>query len=246
MTKPQIRRSLQSAFQMIEQVLGPKRLLTDPVTVEAYAADETPRRCVPLGVVFPYTHEDTMHLVRIANEFKLPLVARGAGSGNVGGALPVPGSLVVSFERMNCILEFDADNRVMVVQSGVITAEIDARARSQELFYPPDPGSAAFCRIGGNIATNAAGPHSLKYGVTGNYVLGLRAVTGDGKSLHTGCRTTKSVVGYDLTRLLVGSEGTLALITEATLRLLPEPATSATLQACYRSSADTCAAVSRV
>jgi len=246
MIKSEIRRSFQSAAQIIEQLLGPERLFVDPVTVETYAADETPQHCVPAGVVFPYSHEDVMNLVRVANEYKLPLVARGAGSGNVGGALPVPGALVVSFECMNRILEFDADNRVMVVQSGAITGEIDARARSRGLFYPPDPGSAAFCRIGGNIAMNAAGPHSLKYGVTRDYVLGLRAVAGDGKSLRTGCRTSKGVVGYDLTRLLVGSEGTLALVTEATLRLLPAPTTSATLQACYRNSADACAAVSRV
>jgi D-lactate dehydrogenase len=147
---------------------------------------------------------------------------------------------------MQRIIEFNPADRLMRVEAGVITAEIDRLARGHGLFYPPDPGSAPYCRIGGNLAMNAAGPRALKYGGTRDYVLGLRAVGGDGRALVSGCRTTKGVVGYDLTRLLVGSEGTLALITEATLRLLPAPAAVGTLRVCYDGSASACDAVQRV
>jgi D-lactate dehydrogenase len=228
------------------EVLGATRVQTEPHVLELYAGDEGPRRCVPLAVTFPTRHDDVAALVRIANEFRMPLVARGGGSGNVGGALPTHGSIVVSFECMRRVIEFSPAERLIVVESGVPTAEIDARARTHRLFYPPDPGSAPYCRIGGNIGTNAAGPRAVKYGVTRDYVLGLRAVAGDGRTLVTGYRTSKGAVGYDLTRLLIGSEGTLALITEATLRLVPAPAKVGTLRACYESGASACAAVARV
>ncbi len=230
----------------LADALGTARVQTEPQVLELYAADEGPRRCTPLAVAFPARHEDVVALVRVANEFGVPLVARGGGSGNVGGALPAHGSVVVSFECLRRVIEFSAAERLIVVESGVPTAEIDARARTAGLFYPPDPGSAPYCRIGGNIGTNAAGPRAVKYGVTRDYVLGLRAVAGDGRTLVTGYRTSKGSVGYDLTRLLVGSEGTLALITEATLRLAPAPAKVATLRACYESGATACAAVARV
>ncbi|MHB1203793.1 MAG: FAD-binding oxidoreductase, partial [Acidithiobacillus sp.] len=195
---------------------------------------------------FPSGHAEVQAIVRIARRHGLPLVARGAGSGNVGGALPVPGSAVISFECMQRVLDFHAADRYATVEAGCITGEIDALARSHGLFYAPDPGSSPYCRIGGNLAMNAAGPHAVKYGVTRDHVLALRAVTGAGEELCCGTRTSKGVVGYDLTRLLVGSEGTLALITEATLRLLPAPEARATLRACYADSASACAAVQRV
>jgi D-lactate dehydrogenase len=147
---------------------------------------------------------------------------------------------------MNRMLEFDPDNRIMVVESGVVTEEVDRLARTAGLFYPPDPGSGAYCRIGGNLAMNAAGPRAVKYGVTRDFVLGVKAVTGDGKTIVTGCRTTKGVTGYDLTRLLIGSGGTLALITEATLKLLPAPEAVATLRLCFDSSRAATEAVARV
>lgn len=235
-----------AAQRALVGALGATRVQLDPAILELYASDEGPRRCTPLAVAFPTQHEDVVALMQVANTFGLPIVARGGGSGNVGGALPTPGSIVVSFECMRRVLEFSPGERIMVVETGVPTAEIDQLARTHDLFYPPDPGSAPYCRIGGNIAMNAGGPRAVKYGVTRDYVLALRAVAGDGRTLATGSRTTKGVVGYDLTRLLVGSEGTLALITQATLKLLPAPATTGTLRACYESGAAACAAVSRI
>jgi D-lactate dehydrogenase (quinone) len=235
-----------AAQRALIAALGATRVQLEPEMLELYASDEGPRRCTPLAVVFPTGHDDVVALMQVANTFRLPVVARGAGSGNVGGALPVPGSIVASFECMRRVLDFSPDERIMIVETGVPTAEIDRLARTRGLFYPPDPGSAPYCRIGGNLAMNAGGPRAVKYGVTRDYVLGLRAVAGDGRTLVTGARTTKGVVGYDLTRLLVGSEGTLALITQATLKLLPAPPEIGTLRACYESGAAACAAVARV
>jgi D-lactate dehydrogenase (quinone) len=235
-----------SVLAALQQALGAERVFTDEATLALYSADETPRQVKPAVVIFPTSHEQVVDLVKIAHTNRVPLVARGAGSGNVGGAMPVENGLVVSFECMNRILEFDVENRLMVVQPGVVTGHIDELARTKGLFYPPDPGSGTYCRIGGNLAMNAAGPRAVKYGVTRDYVLGLRAVTGDGREIRTGCRTTKGVTGYDLTRLLIGSEGTLALITEATLKLLPVPEGIATLRLCYASNQAALAAVQRV
>jgi glycolate oxidase subunit GlcD len=233
------------ALAAFRSALGTDRVFDDPATRELYAQDETPRHVVPDAVLFPASHDDMVALVQIAYQHRIALTPRGAGSGNVGGALPAPGSVVVSFECMRRVLEFDPDNRLIVVEAGVVTEEIERIARSAGLFYPPDPGSSAYCRIGGNLAMNAAGPRAVKYGVTRDFVLGLRAVTGSGQEIRTGCRTTKGVTGYDLTRLLVGSEGTLALITEATLKLLPAPEAVATLRICYASNRSALDAVSR-
>ncbi|HRK78728.1 MAG TPA: FAD-linked oxidase C-terminal domain-containing protein [Thiobacillus sp.] len=235
-----------SVLAAFRSALGADRVFDDAITRTLYAHDETPRHVEPEAVLFPASHADVAALVRIAFEHGIALTPRGAGSGNVGGALPAPGSVVVSFECMRRVLEFDPDNRLIVVEPGVVTEDIDRIARGAGLFYPPDPGSSAYCRIGGNLAMNAAGPRAVKYGVTRDYVLGLRAVTGSGQEIRTGCRTTKGVTGYDLTRLLVGSGGTLALITEATLKLLPAPAAVATLRACFASNRAALDAVGRV
>jgi len=227
-------------------VLGGERLIDDPMSLALYASDETPRACTPAAVAFPMSHAEVAALVRIAHREGLPLVPRGAGSGNVGGALPAPGSLVVSFECMQRVLEFRPEDRYIVVEPGVITEEIDRIARSAGLMYAPDPGSGAYCRIGGNLAMNAAGPRCVKYGATRDHVLGLRAVTGDGREIRAGSRTSKYATGYDLTHLLVGSEGTLALITEATLRLVPAMEQIVTLRLCFASNRAACEAVQRV
>ncbi len=234
------------ALAAFRSALGADRVFDDADTRALYASDETPRRIEPDAVLFPASHDDVAALARIACEHRISLTPRGAGSGNVGGALPAPGSVVVSFECMRRVIEFDPDNRLIVVEPGVVTEEIDRIARSVGLFYPPDPGSSPYCRIGGNLAMNAAGPRAVKYGVTRDFVLGLRAVTGTGEEIRTGCRTTKGVTGYDLTRLLVGSEGTLALITEATLKLLPAPEAVATLRVCFASTRTALDAVRRI
>jgi D-lactate dehydrogenase len=230
----------------LRAALGPDRACDDPQTRELYATDDTPGRCLPEVVLFPHSHSEVQAIVALARRHHLPLVARGAGSGNVGGAQPVPGSAVVSFECMQRILDYVPAERRITVEAGCITGALQAHVERDGLFYPPDPGSSPYCRIGGNLAMNAAGPHAVKYGVTRDYVLGLRAVTGTGETLCTGVRTSKGVVGYDLTRLLVGSEGTLALITEVSLRLLPKPEGRATLRAAFASTASACAAVARI
>jgi len=235
-----------SVLAEFRAALGESRVFDDPATVALYSSDETPKRVTPAAVLFPNHHDHVEALVQIALAHRVPLVARGAGSGNVGGALPVVNGIVVSFECMQRVLEFDPDNRLIVVEAGVTAETIDTLARTVGLFYPPDPGSGAYAHIGGNLAMNAAGPRAVKYGVTRDYVLGLRAVTGTGDSIRTGCRTTKGVTGYDLTRLLVGSEGTLALITEATLKLLPAPQAISTLRICFDTSRHAIDAVTRV
>jgi len=227
-------------------LLGDDRVHDDAATLELYASDETPRRCPPRAVLFPTSHAQVAGIVGLARREGLALVARGAGSSNIGGALPAEGSLVVSFECMNHIIEFDPTNRLMVVEPGVVTEDIDRLARSQGLMYAPDPGSGAYCRIGGNLAMNAAGPRAVKYGATRDHVLGLRAVLGNGREIRSGSRTSKYATGYDLTRLLVGSEGTLGLITEATLKLVPAPAQVATLRVCFDRNEAACEAVQRV
>ena len=237
---------LSMALAEFRAALGDSRVFDDAATLELYSCDQTPRRVTPAAVLFPAHHDHVEALVKIAITHRIPLVARGAGSGNVGGALPVANGIVVSFECMQRVLEFDPDNRLIVVEAGVTAEAIDTLARQAGLFYPPDPGSSAYAHIGGNLAMNAAGPRAVKYGVTRDYVLGLRAVTGAGDSIRTGCRTSKGVTGYDLTRLLVGSEGTLALITEATLKLLPAPEAISTLRVCFDSSRHAIDAVTRV
>lgn len=227
-------------------LLGPQRLLVAPEDRALYASDETPKSCLPEAVLFPTRHEEVVEIVRLAYRHRIPLTPRAAGSGNVGGALPTPGSVVLSFECMNRILAFDPDNRFIVVEPGVVTEDIDRLAQAHGLMYAPDPGSGAYCRIGGNLAMNAAGPRCVKYGATRDHVLALRAVLGDGRDIRTGARTTKYATGYDLTRLLIGSEGTLALFTEATLRLVPAPERIANLRACYASNRAACDAVARV
>ncbi len=235
-----------SAIAALKASLGAERARDDMATRSLYAHDDTPQNCMPAAVLFPHSHTEVQAIVRLARRHGLALVPRGAGSGNVGGALPVPGSAVISFECMSRILDYRPEDRTITVESGCITAQVDAHVSPDGLCYPPDPGSSPYCRIGGNLAMNAGGPHAIKYGVTRDYVLGLRAVTGTGETLVTGVRTSKGVVGYDLTRLLVGSEGTLALITEATLRLVPRPESRALLRAAFRDGPTACQAVSRI
>ncbi len=172
-------------------------------------------------------------VLQAASAHRVPVVPRGAGSGQSGGALPVAGGVVLDLAGLNRILRIDPADQVAVVEPGVITADLQRAAEAQGLFYPPDPSSVEFCTVGGNAAENAGGLRAVKYGVTREYVLALQAVLADGRVLRTGRPTRKTVVGYDLTRLLVGSEGTLAVISELTLRLLPKPEAKATVSALF-------------
>ena len=218
----------------------PDRLYTDPVDCYAYAYDNSRRFCPPQAVVFALTAEEVQAVVRLCNQHRVPLTPRGRGTGTAGGSLPEQGGVALSLERMNRILKVDPANRMIVSEPGVLNQEIQDAAQQHGFFWPPDPSSATYCTIGGNLATCAAGPHAVKYGVTRDHVLGLKAVTGSGDLITTGCHTTKGVVGYDLTRLIIGSEGTLAVITEATLKLTPMPHATGGITAQYRDT-ESCA-----
>jgi D-lactate dehydrogenase len=185
-------------------------------------------------------------VVLACREFRLPLTVRGRGTGTTGAAVPEDGGVVMSMERMDRILRIDAANRAAIVQPGVTNGALQAAAAAAGFFWPPDPGSADYCTIGGNLACNAAGPRALKYGTPRENTLGLEAVTGEGRLIRTGSYTTKGVVGLDLTRLLIGSEGTLGIITEATLKLAPLAESVATVRAAYADMHAAAAAVSRI
>jgi len=197
-------------------------------------------------VVFATEHAQIVALVRACRAARTPLIARGRGTNTTGATVPVGGGVVVSFERMNRILRIDADNRYAVVEPGVLNGDLQTALAAEGFFWPPDPTSSPDCTIGGNLACNAAGPRAVKYGSCRENVLGLRAVAGSGEEFRCGVYTTKGAVGYDLTRLLIGGEGTLALITEATLKLTPKPAAKRTLSASYADIATASAAVARI
>jgi D-lactate dehydrogenase (quinone) len=199
------------------------RVFTDPVDCYAYAYDNSRNYHNPIAVVFPLTTEEIQAVMLLCNTHKIPVVPRGRGTGTAGGSVPEAGGVVMSLERMTNIISIDPDNRMAIIEPGVLNQTLQDAVKKVGFFWPPDPSSAAYCSIGGNLATCAAGPHAVKYGVARDHVLGLKAVTGNGDIIKTGCYTSKGVVGYDLTRLIVGSEGTLAVITEATLKLTPLP-----------------------
>ena len=211
------------------------RLLTDEADRESYRSDETAHfeAGLPLAVALPSNTEEVATIMRIATDHRVPVVPRGAGSGLSGGSAGVDGALTVVLARMDRILEIDTGNLVAVVQPGVINADLKAAVASEGLFYAPDPASYEFCTIGGNIGTNAGGLCCVKYGVTRDAVLGLEVVLADGRVLRTGGRTVKDVAGYSLTHLFVGSQGTLGIVTEATLRLRPAPPPKRTLLAFF-------------
>ena len=212
----------------------------------ASAGDNSRHAQVPDAVVFPTTHDQVEALVRACREHRVPITARGGGTSSTGASVPVAGGLVANFMRMYRILRIDPDNRLAVVEPGVTNEALQQALAPHGFFWAPDPGSAPWCTVGGNLACNASGPHAVKYGSTRDNVLGLRAVAGNGESFRCGTQTTKSAIGYDLTRLLVGSEGTLALITEATLKLTPKPLAVRTLRATYCNTAAAVQAVARI
>ena len=219
---------------------------TDPSERLAYAFDNSRRERLPDAVALPTTREQVIALVRACRAHRVPLVARGRGTNTTGASVPVAGGVVVSFERMNRILSIRPGDRCAVVEPGVLNGDLQAALQPHGLFWPPDPTSAAFSTVGGNLACNAGGPRAVKYGASRDNVLALTAVTGAGELIECGTATTKGATGYDLHRLLVGSEGTLALIVEASLRLTPTPAARRALRAIYRDVSSAALAVARL
>jgi glycolate oxidase len=216
------------------------RLLTDAADRESYRRDETAHfePGLPMGVALPTTSAEVSTIMRCATEHRVPVVPRGAGSGLSGGSAGIEGAMTIALTRMNRIVEIDRDNLVAVVQPGLVNAELKAAVAKHGLFYPPDPASYEFSTIGGNIGTNAGGLCCVKYGVTRDAVLGLEVVLSDGRVIRTGGRNVKDVAGYSLTHLMVGSQGTLGIVTEATLRLRPAPPPKQTLLAFFPSVGD--------
>ena len=212
----------------------------------AYAYDNSRRQALPDAVVFAREHAQVEALVRACRKHRVPVTARGRGTNTTGATVPIEGGVVVSFERMNRILRIDPDNRLAVVEPGVLNGDLQRALAPHGFFWPPDPTSSPWCSIGGNLACNSAGPRTVKYGSPRENTLGLRAVAGTGDSFRCGTYTSKGATGYDLTRLLIGSEGTLALITEATLKLTPKPPGLRTLRATYRDVSSAALAVARV
>jgi glycolate oxidase len=231
------------------EVLGREKVSTSLVERKLYSYDATPipiERALPSAVVFPTSQEDVQKLVKVCYEEEIPMFPRGAGSGLTGGAVPtLEKGVVVSFERMNKF-HIDVYNATAVVEPGVITYEFQREVERFGLFYPPDPSSFKYSTIGGNIAENAGGPRCLKYGVTREYVLGLTAVIKEGEVIKTGNPVIKDVAGYDITKLFVGSEGTLGLITSAVLKLIPKPKARGTALILFKNLEDVGRVVTRI
>lgn len=219
---------------------------TDSSERLAYAFDNSRRQSLPDAVALPTTAEQVVELVRACRAARVPVVARGRGTNTTGASVPAAGGVVVSFERMNRILDIRPGDRCAVVEPGVLNGDLQAALKPHGLFWPPDPTSAGYSTVGGNLACNAGGPRAVKYGATRDNVLALTAVTGTGELIRCGTATTKGATGYDLQRLLVGSEGTLALIVEATLRLTPTPRQRRALRAIYRDVGAAAQAVARL
>ena len=236
----------QPLITALAKILPADRLYTDPIDCYAYAYDNSRNFHAPLAVVFPLTTEEVQAIIVLCNQHKTPVVPRGRGTGTAGGSVPEVGGVALSLERMNKIISIDPDNRMAIIEPGVLNQELQDAIKGVGFFWPPDPSSAAYCSIGGNLATCAAGPHAVKYGVARDHVLGLKAVTGKGDIIKTGCYTSKGVVGYDLTRLLVGSEGTLAVIVEATLKLTPLPKHTGGLTAEFADTASCARAIAAI
>ena len=217
-------------YELMARELGAGRVLRDEAALEAYATDESRLgRFPPDAAVLVRSRQEIEVVLRLAAEHRIPVTPRGAGSGMTGGALPVRGGLVLSTEAMRAIKHIDPDDRIAIVEPGVINGDLQAAVEAQGLFYPPDPASLAYCSLGGNVAENAGGPRAFKYGVTRDWTLGMTVTLMGGETLKLGRKTPKGVTGYDLTALFVGSEGTFGVTSELTLRLVGKPEAAAAL-----------------
>ena len=227
-------------LEKLRAIVGTGNVVVDPEKVEPYGADAVKEKFPPEAVVFPESTEHMSAILRLANQHLFPVTARGGGVGYTGGAVPVDGGIVIGTDRMNRIIEINVDDLYAVCQPGIRTFELQQEVEKQGLMFAPDPASYKDSFIGGNIAENAGGMRTPKYGVTKLHVLGLEVVTATGEVIRTGGKTVKNVVGFDLTGLMCGSEGMLGIITEATLKLLPMPEATSTVRANFRSMEAAC------
>src|SRR5690625_48586 len=224
----------EQVFKQLEKVVGEENVEKEQASLLAYSYDSTAQfQALPDAVVAPRNTEEVSQIVKLCNEHHIPLVPRGSGTNLCAGTTPLEGGIVLLFKHMDKILEIDEDNLTATVQPGVFTEELIQVVEEKGLFYPPDPGSMHISQIGGNISENSGGLRGLKYGVTRDYVLGLEIVLPNGEVIQTGGKLAKDVAGYDLTRLYVGAEGTLGVITSAILKLIPQPETKKTMLALY-------------
>ena len=232
--------------KQLKQIFTDNNLLLDPADCWPYGYDNSKLHHPPDAVVLPISHEQIVACVDLCNIHNIPLTTRGRGTGTTGASVPLKGGIVLSLERMNDVLNIDLGNRTVRVQTGLTNLELQNFLKNKNFFWAPDPSSAEFCTVGGNLACNAAGPRAIKYGTTRENTLQIKAITGDGKTITAGTKTTKGVVGLDLTRLLIGSEGTLAIITEAELKILPLPPKINTIRALYNDHQSACAAIQQL
>ena len=230
----------------LEKIVGPENVRRDPLERLAYSRDMSVHKGVPDVIVFPGDAGQVSKVLKLANRREIPVTPRGSGTSVTGAVLPLKGGIVLDMGRMNKIKEIRPEDRLMVVEAGVICADVNAALAQQKMFFPPDPGSSAMCTIGGMVNTNASGLRAVKYGTTKDFVMGLEVVLADGRIIHTGTRAPKSSSGYDLTRLFVCSEGTLGVVTEATLRILPAPEYAVAIIAAFRKIEDAGLAISRI
>ncbi len=227
-------------IEKLRQIVGAENILVEPDKVEPYGADAVKEKFPPEAVLFPETTAQIVEIMKLANAENFPVTARGGGVGYTGGAVPIDGGIVIGTDRMNKIIEISADDLYVVCQPGITTFALQQAVEKHGVFFPPDPASYKDSYIGGNIAENAGGMRTPKYGNTKRYVLGLEVVTATGEIIRTGGKTEKNVVGFDLTGLMCGSEGLLGIITEATLKLLPMTETTSTVRASFKSMEEAC------
>jgi glycolate oxidase len=233
-------------IKRITAIVGAENALSSKEDLICYGYDATNLEALPNLVVFPGKVEEVSAILKLANEHRFPVVPRGMGTGFSGGSIPIQGGVVLVMTRLNRVIEIDSENLIAVVEPGVVTGDFQKEVEKKGLFYPPDPASTLYCTLGGNVAECAGGPRAVKYGVTKDYVLGLEVVLPAGEVIHTGVKTMKGVVGYDLTKLFVGSEGTLGVITKITLRLIPLPEARKTMMIVFREVEDAAKAVSEI
>jgi len=232
--------------EQLVELVGQKNVSTETTDKITHSYDATQEQYLPDVVVYARSTQEVSQVVKLANRLKIPIIPRGAGSGFTGGTLPTHGGIVLVLSQMDKILDIDTENLTAEVEPGVVTAELQRLVEKKGLFYPPDPASKEFSTLGGNVAECAGGPRCVKYGVTKDYILGLEVVTPTGDIIRTGGKTLKNVVGYDLTKLFVGSEGTLGIVTQITLKLIPKPAAKKTMLVQFETIDDAAQSVSAI